>query len=689
MRRTYGRSAALVAAAIFVSAIVGAGEPPQVDEPAGNASAKTEAAADESAIANSMDSAIDERLLKTLATKVDVAFAERPLDEVIEDLGRQAGIEIRIDQRALREAGVATNAKVSLSLKRQVTLESALGHLCRKLRVHWHIEDDLPTITHADHPNVRLTKRVYPVADLVTRRDALGRETVDTESLMAIVTSCCAPSTWEQVGGSGSIAAFGSLLIVCQTPETHLVIVDILERLRRVRRQQDAGDFSPVAVGRSMEREDEFSRMLGKRITMKCDAMPLAEFVERLGDASGIDVVLDQRAFADNPFFENATVTGEVTDQPIRAALPTLLKSAEAAWFIRDEAIFISSNDRTRCVVVTYLYPVGDFVAIVDDGPPKGGTTQEALVDLVTKSVAPNTWDAVGGTGEVRYFANCKLLAITQTPDVHSQIADLLAAVRRVRRQQASAAGAEKNADDSVELRVYRVGATHAAAAVASAPTAAEIVAVVRDLVEPQSWTEDDVYLRALGDRIVVGHRRSVQARVKRLIGELSSPEGIGAHDASDARTLSILAANQFDLALKDAVSGARYGGEIGSSPLGQRVRGDYRRLLTWNVMNADEDLMFSLTLSSQPSDEANSMVVLDGSKYFIAVTPYASEIVDLGVPGLDRLDTPLSGLGYLSIREVLADLAQCAVDAGNLLLDRDSASRGNGATSPARWKTM
>jgi len=56
----------------------------------------------------------------------------------------------------------------------------------------------------------------------------------------------------------------------------------------------------------------------------------------------------------------------------------------------------------------------------------------DTLIELLTSTVAPDTWDAVGGPGAIEPFPTNLSLVISQTQDVHDQIADLLAQLRRL-----------------------------------------------------------------------------------------------------------------------------------------------------------------------------------------------------------------------------------------------------------------
>jgi len=56
----------------------------------------------------------------------------------------------------------------------------------------------------------------------------------------------------------------------------------------------------------------------------------------------------------------------------------------------------------------------------------------DSLIDLITSTTAPESWDAVGGPGAIESFATNLSLVISQTQDVHDQIADLLEQLRRL-----------------------------------------------------------------------------------------------------------------------------------------------------------------------------------------------------------------------------------------------------------------
>ncbi len=64
-----------------------------------------------------------------------------------------------------------------------------------------------------------------------------------------------------------------------------------------------------------------------------------------------------------------------------------------------------------------------------------GGGSQpdwDSLIELITSTIQPNTWDEVGGPGSIREFETNLSLVISQTQEVHEEIVDLLEQLRRM-----------------------------------------------------------------------------------------------------------------------------------------------------------------------------------------------------------------------------------------------------------------
>ena len=92
-------------------------------------------------------------------------------------------------------------------------------------------------ITTPEEAESRLTTKVLDVSDLVVCRDKDDELWDDYDTLIDVITSTIMPTTWDQVGGPGSItgASLGTakVLIVSQTQDVHEEIATLLAESAR------------------------------------------------------------------------------------------------------------------------------------------------------------------------------------------------------------------------------------------------------------------------------------------------------------------------------------------------------------------------------------------------------------------------------------------------------------------------
>jgi type II secretory pathway component GspD/PulD (secretin) len=63
-------------------------------------------------------------------------------------------------------------------------------------------------------------------------------------------------------------------------------------------------------------------------------------------------------------------------------------------------------------------------------------TIENQLISLIQNSIAPSSWNTMGGPASLEYFPLTHTLVINQTPDIQEQIQDLLSALRRLQDQE-------------------------------------------------------------------------------------------------------------------------------------------------------------------------------------------------------------------------------------------------------------
>ncbi|HQU44623.1 MAG TPA: hypothetical protein PK867_17530 [Pirellulales bacterium] len=109
-----------------------------------------------------------------------------------------------------------------------------------------------------------------------------------------------------------------------------------------------------------------------------------------------------------------------------------VLSDLDLAYAVRGEAIAITPPPCDP-MLDCKIYPVFDLVVRSPDAPPAGRAVDfQPLIDGLTSTVAPVTWDDVGGPGCVTSFANAGALVVLQTAAVHEQIDLYLRALREI-----------------------------------------------------------------------------------------------------------------------------------------------------------------------------------------------------------------------------------------------------------------
>lgn len=99
--------------------------------------------------------------------KIDARFEEKPLWEVLDLMGEQAGVNFDFDAQAMAESGVTKERPVTLQLRQPISMESALNNLLRDLNLTFTVKDEVVLITTPQRKAQDVHERVYYVADLV------------------------------------------------------------------------------------------------------------------------------------------------------------------------------------------------------------------------------------------------------------------------------------------------------------------------------------------------------------------------------------------------------------------------------------------------------------------------------------------------------------------------------------------
>ncbi|MCY2967002.1 MAG: permease prefix domain 1-containing protein [Planctomycetota bacterium] len=198
----------------------------------------------------------------------------------------------------------------------------------------------------------------------------------------------------------------------------------------------------------------EVEARLEQPIAVQFENVPLRDAVEFVSAAISVDILFSRSVLGSGDVDEPISLQLKHREIPARAALDWILAERNMSYTVRDGIIRIGGEDESLEIAV---YPVRDLelwlpakradrvVAEPSAGmmgmPGTGGTAKPAKVDhepdryvarnlaeLLTRSVAEQSWMDAGGAGTVMEYNG--LLVVNQQPKVHAQIRKLLQMLR-------------------------------------------------------------------------------------------------------------------------------------------------------------------------------------------------------------------------------------------------------------------
>ncbi len=256
---------------------------------------------------------------KKLRTPVSLQFTNAPLSKVLENLAKLAEVNLHLDPQGLAEEGVTTDTPVTIELRNEIMLKSALNLILEPLHLSYVIKDEVLKVTSEQLRDGQVYRVTYNVADLV----------------IPIPNFVPSPSMGLQGALNGAM--------------------------------NSAGFGGGVPFG-------------------SATTTPMAVVASHDGKGSSANV--------------NPAVMANMSGTPGSGAL------------------------------------AGPKNMPLGQGPGGlGGGAQadfDSLIDLITSTVKPTTWDAVGGPGSIAPFETNLSIVVSQTQDVHEEINDLLQQLRRL-----------------------------------------------------------------------------------------------------------------------------------------------------------------------------------------------------------------------------------------------------------------
>jgi hypothetical protein len=289
---------------------------------------------------------LDEQLQITVQS-LDVT--QIPLQQFVSMISDIAGVPITLDPHALALAGVSPRQTVSVRAT-EATLATLLHDALAKLRLD--CVEDQGQLRIVLRGGERWRAVDYPSDDLVDATDA-------TE-LANLITRFVAPTTWQPMGGKGTIAIQGDQLRVEQTVAVQHEILIFLERLRLARGLNTRSRYpaARLLIDPSYER---LAPKLQERATFTfLPWVRFSDLVRYWEEASGLTILVDWAALADVELESASPVACSATDRTWLATLDGILEPLNLDWWQVDgETIQITTLEAAEdlCRIEFYAVP--------------------------------------------------------------------------------------------------------------------------------------------------------------------------------------------------------------------------------------------------------------------------------------------------------------------------------------------
>jgi hypothetical protein len=471
--------------------------------------------AEEAPAASPMTATAQERIDLALDRAIDLDFVETPLAEVAEFIAEQANAQVVISRDAIEEAGLSDELPVTKRLT-QVKLRHALEWILDDLDLTFVVRDEAIEITTPDEAQKSYMPKAYPVREIAALPE--DPEVLDHDSLIEAVTTAVAPNTWEDVGGAGAIGALGEMLIVTQSEAAQRKIAALLAAMGELKKKYaEAGDapvVEPIELATSQPTASLLAKVKGERVEVDFLEAPLAEVVAFLSEMTHLKFELDIRGLEDSGLGADVPVTFQASDALLSHVLTRMLRELDLTWVCDRERVLITTPERAALRPTIKLYPVRDLAT--SEGEMQAPAM--ALRGSLPGFVEGETWSDYGGAGSVVAVPVLDALVVAQSDEVHAKIEEFLASLRQAQRTAGVAPRAPVAAPGELQIKVYRPLAGELGGAVAG-----ELMPIVRQFVEPQSWSGQGS-MEVLSGALVVRHTADAHRQIRKLFRTIGLP---------------------------------------------------------------------------------------------------------------------------------------------------------------------
>lgn len=195
-----------------------------------------------------------------------------------------------------------------------------------------------------------------------------------------------------------------------------------------------------VSIAANLDGGDTEARLeaaLARRVSHQLVDCPLRDVIEKVSEQTGVTIRLSKK-IEDAGVQPDQPVTISARDVSAETFLSLVLSDLNLTLIVKRDVLHVTTHEDSQAPenMVTRIYPVSDLVDLVRLPAAEGGGVGmdfDPIIDMITATVEPDSWQDVGGPGSITGFDNSRSLVISTRRDIHQRIAPIIVTLRRAK----------------------------------------------------------------------------------------------------------------------------------------------------------------------------------------------------------------------------------------------------------------
>lgn len=420
---------------------------------------------------------------KAMTKKVTYNFQGIPLNNAMQEISRQVGVPIYINEVELDHCGCSSDLPVTAQGK-ELRLSELKEQILGPLDLNWRIRETEIEITSDDDVSAEPFVLVYDLA-------YKSHEATDPQSLIDVLAQTIDSDEWRDYGGTGDSAmlTFGSALIVSAPDDTHRKIAEFISGLNKFPVSDNLAKVHPRLPDPTGQPPAEVANMIrvvrpgeplsAARITLPAGRdFTLVKMVESKPEAAKVAASAPKQwtpPSSPAPAWLSADLTADreailaklrepisvdIKNLPLNQAMAELLKGAGIAFWIDsveldnvgtsfDVPVSVSLKQTSLSEVLERVFKPLDLTYRIDGQRLEITSTDAAsselsprvydmahlsekpfdmalLTQVITATVDPDEWRDFGGIGDATIIPSGSQLFISASDSTYIKIESLL-----------------------------------------------------------------------------------------------------------------------------------------------------------------------------------------------------------------------------------------------------------------------